>query len=110
MDRSFLIHGADNCHHKLIFIVKFALNFLSKVVIRETDVLTHFTVIIHQTKKAVMTYINELKGREGWRRRERRKRRGEDGEVEEGREEERRKGKEGSKEKREEGGGKKGVK
>ena len=51
-------------------MVKFALNFLSKVVIRETDVLTHFTVILHQTKKAAI-YINELGGGEGWRGRER---------------------------------------
>ena len=75
-------------------MVKFALNFLSKVVIRETDVLTHFTVILHQTKKAAI-YINELGGGEGRR----------------GGEEERRMGeKERSEERREEGGEKIGGK
>ena len=106
MDRSFLFHGGDNCHKKLISAVIFALNFLSKVIIRKTNVLTHFTVIIHQTKKAAI-YINELEGGEG------EERKGKKGGEEERRMEGRRgKGREeeGSEKRREQGGEKIGGK
>ena len=92
LDRSFLGHGRDNCHQKLVSCIKFALNLFSKVTIWETNVITHFTIIVHQTKKAFI-YINEL----GEKEEEERKGRSE-------REERRGVGKRGGEEGRREGG------
>ena len=107
LDRSFFAHGRDNCHQKLISCIKFALNLFSKVTIWETNVVTYFAIIVHQTKKAFI-YINELGEKEEEERRgegEKWEGRKEGGERRGGGEEGRR---EGGKERREERGEERG--